>query len=420
MMRRMAAEHPEIDLANPDSFVDEVPYEWFDHLRTEHPVFWHPERSPNAGFWAVTRYDDLTAIHMDWRTYSSELGAVSLEELDDEQLEIRKSMLETDPPRHTELRAICSKRFSARGVGKYEDWIRDVARDVLDRALPKGEFDFVPEISRDLPIRFLCSIFTVPQEDAPQLISWGDQMIANQDPDLSRAVVDRDDTEAYRLLPFRSPAAYEVFDYADRQRDLRLADPQDDVIQALTIAQSEGVLNEQEFHNYFGVLMIAGNETTRHTISHGMLALMEHPEQLKLLQEEPERIPRATEEILRWATPVHHFRRTATRGRRAPGREDQARRQGRDLVREREPRRGDVPRALHVRRDAEAERPRDVRTGRAALLPRRPPREARDEGTCSRSCCRGLKSIELAGPVERIRSDFVNGIKRMPVRVLTN
>jgi cytochrome P450 len=259
----MGAEHPEIDLVDPDTYVERVPYEWFDHLRHEHPVVWHPERGSNAGFWAVTRYDDLTNIHMDWATFSSELGAVSLEELDEEQLEIRRSMLETDPPRHTQLRAICSKRFSARGVGKYEDWIRDVARDVLDRALPKGEFDFVPEISRDLPIRFLCSIFTVPQEDAPQLISWGDQMIANQDPDLSRAVIDRDDTEAYRLLPFRSPAAYEVFDYADRQRDLRLAEPEDDVIGALTVAQSEGILNEQEFHNYFGVLMIAGNETTR-------------------------------------------------------------------------------------------------------------------------------------------------------------
>ena len=100
----MGAEHPEIDLANPDTYVDGVPYEWFDHLRREHPVTWHPEPEPNAGFWAVTRYDDLTSVHMDWETFSSELGAVSLEELDEEQLEIRQSMLETDPPRHTELR----------------------------------------------------------------------------------------------------------------------------------------------------------------------------------------------------------------------------------------------------------------------------------------------------------------------------
>jgi cytochrome P450 len=414
----MGAEHPEIDLADPDNYVGGVPYDWFDHLRHEHPVLWHPEPEPNSGFWAITRYDDLTDVHMDWATYSSELGAVALEELDDEQLEIRKSMLETDPPRHTELRRICSKRFSARGVGQYEDWIRDVARTVLDRALANEEFDFVPEISRDLPIRFLCSIFTVPQEDAPQLISWGDQMIANQDPDLSRAVVDRDDTEAYRLLPFRSPAAYEVFEYADRQRDLRTADPQDDVIGALTVAQSEGILNEQEFHNYFGVLMIAGNETTRHTISHGMLALIEHPEQLKLLQEEPERIAHATEEMLRWATPVHHFRRTATR----------------DLeLRGAEIKRGDKV----VTWFTSANRDEEIFPDPYRFDVTRTPNDHVTFGPGGPHFCLGahlarletkilfqellprLRSIELAGPVERIRSNFVNGIKRMPVRVKT-
>ena len=153
-----------IDLANPDNFVEGVPFEWFRRLRQEAPVAWHREPGPNAGFWAVTRYDDLVSIHMDWATFSSEIGAVSLEELDPEQLDIRRSMLETDPPRHTKLRSICAKRFSARGVGRYEDWIRDVARDVLDAALAGDEtFDFVGAISRELPIRFLCSIFTVPQ-----------------------------------------------------------------------------------------------------------------------------------------------------------------------------------------------------------------------------------------------------------------
>src|SRR5437879_9669302 len=171
------------DLANPDSYVERVPFEWFDELRATDPVSWHDERAPNHGFWAVTRDDDLTRVHMDWETFSSEIGAVALEELDEEQLGIRKTMLEMDPPRHTQLRQICSKRFSARGVGKYEDFIRNVARNVLDRALEKEEFDFVSEISRELPIRFLCSIFTVPQEDAPALIQWGDKMIANQDPE---------------------------------------------------------------------------------------------------------------------------------------------------------------------------------------------------------------------------------------------
>ena len=204
-------------------------------------------------------------------------------------------------------------------------------------------------------------------------------MIANQDPDLSAAVVDQVDTEAYRLFPFRSPTALDVFAYADRQRDLRLAEPADDVLQALTIAQSEGVLDEREFHNYFGVLMIAGNETTRHTISHGMLALMEHPEQLQLLRDEPELIPSATEEILRWASPVLHFRRTAT---------DDVELRGQPIAQ------GDkvVTWYISANRDDEvfpdpytfdvtrtAERARDVRAGRPALLPRCASRAARDE-----------------------------------------
>ncbi|HEX9124115.1 MAG TPA: cytochrome P450, partial [Actinomycetota bacterium] len=311
----------DIDLVDPDNYVDRVPFEWFDRLRHEAPVFWHGESAPNHGFWAVTRYDDLVAVHMDWETYSSEVGAVALEELEPDQIEIRRSMLETDPPRHRELRNICNKRFSARGVGRYEDFIREVARGVLDRALEREEFDFVPEISRELPIRFLCAIFTVPQEDAPMLIEWGDAMIGNQDPEFSAAVVDQVDTEEFRYLPFRSPIARKVFEYADRQRDLRLDEPEDDVITALTVAQSEGILNEREFQNYFSLLMIAGNETTRHTISHGMLALMEHPDQLQALKEDPSKIPAAVEEILRWATPVLHFRRTATKDTELRGQE---------------------------------------------------------------------------------------------------
>jgi cytochrome P450 len=406
----------EIDLVNPDNYVEGVPFAWFDHLRDEHPVIWHPESEPNRGFWAVTRYADLTAVHMDWATYSSELGAVGLEELDAEQLEIRRSMLETDPPRHTELRRICSKRFSARGVGKYEDWIREVAIDVLDRALPQGAFDFVSEISRDLPIRFLCSIFTVPQEDAPELIAWGDNMIANQDPDLSAAVVDKVDTEAYRLFPFRSPTAMKVFDYADRQRDLRVDEPADDVIQALTVAQAEGALNEREFHNYFSLLMIAGNETTRHTISHGMLALMEHPEQLELLREQPELIGRATEEILRWATPVLHFRRTATRDTELQGQPIKL---------------GDKVVTWYVGANFDETVFPDPYTFDVT----RTPNDHVTFGPGGPHFCLGahlarletkilfeeliprLASIELTAPPERIRSNFVNGIKRMPVRV---
>ncbi|MFL5791287.1 MAG: cytochrome P450 [Actinomycetota bacterium] len=408
-----------IDLADPDNFVVGVPFEWFRRLRHEAPVAWHPEPGPNAGFWAVTRYDDLVAIHMDWATYSSEVGAVSLEELDPEQLEIRRSMLETDPPRHTKLRSICAKRFSARGVGQYQDWIRDVAREVLDAALVGDDpFDFVGSISRELPIRFLCSIFTVPQEDAPQLISWGDKMIANQDHELSAAVIDKVDTEEFRLLPFRSPVARDVFAYADAQADQRREEPSDDVIQALATAQQEGVLNEREFHNYFSLLMIAGNETTRHTISAGMLALMANPEQFRLLQDEPERIPVAVEEILRWATPVLHFRRTATRDVDLRGETIRA---------------GDKVVTWYI----SANRDEEVFADADAFDVTRTPNDHVTFGPGGPHFCLGahlarleatilfeellprIRSIELAGPTERIRSNFVNGIKRMPVRIVT-
>ena len=407
----------EIDLVNPDNYVERIPFEWFDFLRREHPVLWHEEPAPNHGFWAVTRYDDLVNVHMDWQTYSSEKGAVALEELDEEQLEIRRSMLETDPPRHRELRNICNKRFSARGVGAYEDFIRDVARQVLDRALEKEEFDFTLEIAKELPIRFLCAIFTVPQGDAPLLIRWGDAMIGNQDPEFSHAVVDQVDTEAYRNLPFRSPIAIELFEYAHRQRDLRLEEPQDDVINALSVAQREGTLSEHDYDNYFGLLMIAGNETTRHTISHGMKALIEHPEQMQMLRDDPSLMPNAVEEILRWATPVMHFRRTATRDHELRGQQ----------IRE-----GDKVVTWHISANFDEEKFEDpyrfdiTRTGAGEHV---------TFGPGGPHFCLGahlakletrillqellprLRSIEITGPVERMRSNFVNGIKHMPVRV---
>jgi cytochrome P450 len=241
-------------------------------------------------------------------------------------------------------------------------------------------------------------------------------MIANQDPELSAAVVDRVDTEEYRFLPFRSPTALEVFAYADRQRDRRLDEPSDDVIQALVTAQSEGVLNAREYHNYFALLMIAGNETTRHTISAGMLALMEHPEQMGLLQDEPDRISVAVEEILRWATPVLHFRRTATRDVELRGQPIRAGDKvvtwyisaNRDERSFPEPDRFDVTRQPNEHVTFGPGGPHFCLGAHLARL---------ETKVLFQELLPRLRSVELVGPVERIRSNFVNGIKRMPVRI---
>ena len=191
-----------------------------------------------------------------------------------------------------------------------------------------------------------------------------------------------------------------------------------DVISALTVAQSEGLLNDREFHNYFSLLLIAGNETTRHTISHGMLALMENPDQLRMLQDEPARIPRATEEILRWATPVLHFRRTATRDTELQGVPIA---EGDKVVTWyisanfdetvfHDPNRFDVTRTPNDHVTFGPGGPHFCLGAHLARL---------ETKILFQELLPRVAHIELAGRVERIRSNFVNGIKRMPVRVTT-
>jgi cytochrome P450 len=185
---------------------------------------------------------------------------------------------------------------------------------VLDQVLVDPEFDFVTEIARELPIRMLCRLVGVPEEDAGRLVAWGDQMISNADPEYTPVIIDKVDTEEYRLLPFRSPAALEVFRYAEQIALERRRDPKDDIITTLLTAEPDGEpLTDLEFKNFFTLMMVAGNETTRHTISHGLIYLFDHPEQLSWWREDlGGRSESATEEILRASGVTMHFRRTAS------------------------------------------------------------------------------------------------------------
>jgi cytochrome P450 len=407
-----------IDLVNPDNYVNGVPFEWFDHLRREAPVYWHEEPAPNRGFWAVTRYDDLVEIHRDWRTYSAAKGFVMLEELQEDQLDARRSLIETDPPRHSALRNLVSKQFTKRAVAVYEDYVRELARSIVDDALGKEEFDFVTEISRLLPMRALCAIMGIPVEDADRLVTLADAMVGHADPEYTTAVIDRDDTDAYRELPFRSPAGAEVFAYADELRRRRRSDPRDDVMTVLATGRAGGVaLTDPEYRNYFSLLVVAGNETTRHTISHGMLALLERREQLDRLANDPGIAETAAEEMIRWATPAMHFRRTAMRDVELRGQRIRAGDKvvtwyisaNRDELVFDDPYRFDIARSpnpqvafgphgasLHFCLGADLAR-MEVAVLFQELLPR-------------------LRSIDLAGPVERLRSNFHNGVKHLPVR----
>ena len=412
----MSVRLDEIDLSSHDAFVDEVPLWAFRELRERDPVHWQPEQSPNRGFWAVTRYRDIEDILREPKSFSSAQG-VTLEEQSEEEVEARASMIDMDPPQHSRQRRLVSKLFTRSAVAEYEGFVREQARLVLDRALAKEEFDFVEEISRELPIRVLARIMGVPDKDLPMCVELGDAMIAQADPEYSRALIDKEDTSEYRLLPFRSPAAAELTAYGHRLAEERRAEPREDLVTKLVQAEVDGErLSDREFDNFFCLLIVAGNETTRHSITHGMRALVDHPDEWRRLREDPGLMPLAAEEMLRYGSPTMHFRRTSVRDLELRGTQI---REGDKVVvwfvsgnYDEEvfpqPERFDVGRdpnrhmsfgsgGPHVCLGAHLAR-LEVRVMFEELVPR-------------------LSGMEITGPIERLRSNFINGIKHMPVRV---
>jgi len=400
-----------------DAFADRVPHETFELLRREAPVHWY-DWEHGKGFWSITKYDDIVTVLKDWRTFSSETGATALEDLDPDQLEARKSMLDTDPPEHSRLRAIVNKGFTPRAVAAYEDLLRDLTRHILDDALAKGEFDFVEEVAKQLPIQVLCRILGVPLSDDEQLIDWGDKMIGNTDPDSGGLHPASPESAKYRLYPFRSPAAMEVFEYGHRIAAERRQDPQDDLVSKLVTWEDDDgrVLTEREFDTMFLLLVVAGNETTRQSIAHGMLALIEHPDAMERLRDDLSLMPAATEEIMRWASPVIHFRRTATTDTELRGVPIKH---------------GDKIVTWLISGNYDDEQFPDPYTFDIT----RKPNNHVTFGRGGPHFCLGahlakletrimfeellprLASIELTGPARRVQSNFTNAYKAMPVRV---
>ena len=296
-----------------DAFAERVPHELFKQMRDEAPVLW-TDWPYGQGYWSLTRYDDIVPVLKDWRTFSSEVGGTALEDLEQDQVEARKSMLDTDPPEHSSLRSIVNKGFTPRAVAAYEELLRDLTRTILDEALPKGEFDFVEEVAKQLPIQVLCRILGVPLEDDERMIDLGDKMIGNTDPDTGGLHPGSPESHEYRLMPFRSPFAVELFEYGHALAAKRRIDPQDDLVSRLVMWEDDDGrrLTEQEFDTMFLLLVVAGNETTRQSIAHGLQVLMEQPAQMDRLRSDPALMKTGVEEIMRWASPVIHFRRTAT------------------------------------------------------------------------------------------------------------
>jgi cytochrome P450 len=281
-------------------------------MRTENPVAWIDE-TDGRGFWAVTKYRDILEVSREFDTYTSRHG-IRLEEMSEEENAARRTLMEMDPPEHTRLRRLVAKVFNRRIVESYEEQIRQLAAGVIERALQHDEFDFVEEVARELPMRMLGQLLGTPDEDGPRLVKLGDALLGNTDPEFTEHVVDLVDTDEFRLMPFRSPAGIELFEYARQQAALRRANPTDDVISKLLAPTTDGEpLTELEFDNFFTLLVAAGNDTTRYTMAGTLKALLERPDLIEYLRRaDDEQWRAATEEFLRWTSVTTHFRRTAT------------------------------------------------------------------------------------------------------------
>lgn len=291
----------DVDLSDPDMFADGIPHALFARLRREAPVSWNP-MPDEPGFWSVTRYEDVGAVSKDTETFSSWQGGTMISEKTLPVPVARQMMINMDPPQHTAYREIVSTAFTARRVAHLEPHIREIARNLIDRALEKGEFDLVADIAEPLPIQVIGELLGVAPEHHGKLAEWAGASAGFDDPRLRPEGFDPQQSFIERTVFFNELA------------EQRRRGPQDDLVTALTQAELDGQrLTEMQLGGFLSLILVAGSDTSRNTYSGGMLGLIEHPDEYERLRADRGLVPTAVEEFVRWVTPFTHFRRTATR-----------------------------------------------------------------------------------------------------------
>lgn len=391
-----------IDLLDLAHYEKGPPHELFARLRREAPVYRHPERD-GPGFWAVTRYADVVRVSRDAETFSSFQGGTMVQDPPPEQLfVIRQMMLNMDPPQHTKLRALINKGFTPRMVERLRARIGELARAIVDRVAARGECDFVTDVAGELPSYVIAELMGIPLEDGRELYRLTERMH-------TAAPTPEGMADAQRAI-------FEMMSYANGIREEKRARPANDIASTLLAAELDGEkLTDLEFDMFFLLLINAGGDTTRNLVAGGMLALIDHPEERRVLATDSSLLPSAIEEMLRFTSPVVHFRRTATRDTELGGVEIAA---------------GDKVVVFY----ASANRDEQVFTEPDRFDVRRSPNEHVAFGGGGVHYCLGanlarveiralfeqvlsrMPDLELAGPVERLRSNFISGPRRMPVR----
>ncbi len=403
------------DLSSHDSFASGAPYNTFARLRSEDPLHW-TDWDGGKGFWSVTRYQDILDLNGQPDLLSSAQG-IRMEDQSEEEYLARRTFQETDAPEHMQTRMKVARAFSSKVMSEFEDVIRELCAGILDQAFQKETFDATKEIARELPMRMLGRILGTPEEDLPWLVEKGDALMANTDEDFTDHVMDKLETDEFRLMPFNSPAGAELYEYADTLMKRKAAAGDTDGI--LHMIQQPGkdgsAISGNEFRNFFCLLVAAGNDTTRYSIAAGMHAMCHQPELLGQMKQGP-MAQIAADEIIRWASPASNFRRTATRDFEMHGKK----------VRE-----GDKVLYWFIsgnRDENEFENPYKVildrQQNRHMAFGRGGPHVclgmwlARLEvRVLFEELAKRISSIQQAGEHKFVRSNFVNGIKTLPVSI---
>jgi cholest-4-en-3-one 26-monooxygenase len=310
---------PGFDLTDPDLYTTRVPAEELAELRRAAPVWWVAQRRGSAGFdddgyWAVTRHADILAISKTPEVYSSSENTALIrfaEGTPRESIEMQRIiLLNMDPPDHTKQRGIVSRGFTPRAIGNLRQALTERAERIVATALETGTGDFVTDVAMELPLQAICELLGVPQDDRSKIFSWSNRMVGYDE-----RPADDDDGMV---------AATEILGYSLAMAEERRACPHDDIVTKLISAEIDGNhLSDDEFGFFVLMLAVAGNETTRNAIAHGMLAFLDHPEQWELFK--ASRPDTAADEIVRWATPITVFQRTATQDATLGGQEIKAR-----------------------------------------------------------------------------------------------
>ncbi|MGW0807094.1 cytochrome P450 [Nonomuraea sp. NPDC002799] len=392
----------QIDLVDRDRYATSgPPHDQLTWLRANSPIHWH---DGDPGFWAVTRYEDVVHVSRHSDLFSSSRKLALFDELPEEQIALQRlMMLNQDPPEHTRRRSLVNRGFTPRTIGALEQHIRDICDDLLDKCT--GEADFVTEVAAPLPLYVICELLGAPVTDRDKVFNWSNRMIGSQDPD-------------YAASPEEgSAAAMEVYAYANQLAAQRRASPKDDIVTKLIQPDEHGeTLDENEFDLFVLLLVVAGNETTRNAASGGMLALFEHPDQWDRLVADPTLAKTAADEIVRWVSPVNLFRRTSTTDQMLGDQHIKAQ----DKV---------VVFYASANRDATV-----FPDGEIFDIGRNPNPHIGFGGGGAHFClgnhlaklemrilfeqlARRRPRLRQTGPARRLRSNFINGIKELPVSI---